>query len=206
MRSPPLTGKTWSPAAAFGFAVLARVEDEAGFLPGPGTRLDRLAKLQGSERTDYVLATAYHTAYVMGLLCAVALQPGRTPPSKFGAYRRAHGSARVILEYLAADDRRPHWCDDLDRLGDRCSDAVAGLLLSIALRRKVGQRDFRAVHELLKCGYTLGLVDTPASSQAAELLDRLTAFASLTLASPYASDVTPASVGAKDGLVASVQH
>jgi hypothetical protein len=47
-------------------------------------------------------------------------------------------------------------------------DVVAGLLLNIALRRKIGQREFAAAHEWLRCGYSRGLVDTPAASQAAE--------------------------------------
>jgi hypothetical protein len=152
----PLTGKGWSAAAAFGFTVLARVEDEAGFLPSQGTRLDRLAALDGAERADYLLATAYHTAYVMGLLCAAALQPGRTPPSEIHENGNARGSASAIMEFIARDDRRPHWCDDFDRLSGRRRDMLAGLLLNIALRRKVGQRDFHAVHELLERGYAWG--------------------------------------------------
>ena len=71
----PLTGRQWSPAAVFGFCVLARVEDTAGFLPAPSTRLQRFQQLQGDRRTEYLLATAYHTAYVMGLLCSAALRP-----------------------------------------------------------------------------------------------------------------------------------
>ncbi|HEX9484141.1 MAG TPA: hypothetical protein VF929_06150 [Gemmatimonadaceae bacterium] len=173
----PLTGKDWSPASAFGFAVLARVEDEAGFLPSPSTRIDRLARLEGSERTDYLLATAYHTAYVMGLLCAAALLPGRSLPSMIGAKRNVRGCASAILELMADDEHRPHWCDDLERLGDRGRDAIAGLLLGIALRRKVAQRDFDAVYELLKRGFALGLTDMPVSSQAAELLERLAVLA-----------------------------
>jgi hypothetical protein len=79
----PLTGKTWSPAATFGLQVLTQVEDKAGFLPSPGTRLDRLNTLQGDERTDYLLATAYHTAYVMGLLSAAALTNGKLHLQEF---------------------------------------------------------------------------------------------------------------------------
>src|SRR6266566_4615138 len=59
----PLTGKSWSPTATFGFRVLARVEDVVGFLPSPATRMQRLNNLRGDERAGYLLATAYHTAY-----------------------------------------------------------------------------------------------------------------------------------------------
>lgn len=78
----PLTGRPWSAAAAFGFRVLARVEDEAGFLPSPSTKLQRLNELKGDERSNYLLATVYHTAYVMGLVCAVALSREKRRPPK----------------------------------------------------------------------------------------------------------------------------
>jgi hypothetical protein len=175
----PLTGKSWSAAAAFGFRVLARVEDEAGFLPAPTTRLNRLNKMQGNERANYLLATAYHTAYVMGLLCAAALQPRRAPPSKIPRSGAAHGSAKLILRFIDADGRSAHWRDELSQLTRPERDATAGLLLNIALRRKISRREFGAVHELLKVGYSLGLSDTPASSQAAEMLERLATFANI---------------------------
>jgi hypothetical protein len=176
----PLTGKSWSAAAAFGFRVLARVEDEAGFLPAPSTCLSRLNTMQGDERANYLLATAYHTAYVMGLLCAAALHPRKAPPSKIRRNATACGSAQKILPFIDADGRSAHWRDEFNRLTEPERDATAGLLLNIALRRKISQRDFGAVHELLKTGYSLGLANTPSLSQAAEMLERLATFANIT--------------------------
>lgn len=173
----PLTGRSWSAAATFGFRVLARVEDEAGFLPAPSTRLQRLNALQGSERTAYLLATAYHTAYVMGLLCAAALQPGRTPPSEISTGVAPSGCADRILRFLEPDHRSSHWWREFNHLKDPERDAIAGLLLNIALRRKTVQRDLSALRELLEVSYAVGLADTPAASQAAELLERLAAAA-----------------------------
>lgn len=178
----PLTGKSWSPAAAFGFRVLASVEDQAGFLPAPSTRLQRLDQLKGDDRTDYLLATAYHTAYVMGLLCGAALQPGKAPPSKIPCNAATRGGASAILQFLHADGQSAHWQDEFCQLTDQERDAIAGLLLNIALRRKIRQRAFGAVHKLLEVAYAFGLADAPASSQAAELLGRLAAFADITRA------------------------
>lgn len=175
----PLTGKRWSAAAAFGFLVLARVEDKAGFLPVPSTRLERINKLQGDERTDYLLATAYHTAYVMGLLCAATLDAGGPPPAKIQARGSVRGSGKTILKFLEADGRNAHWWEELDQLNELERDAIAGLLLNMALRRKIKQREFGAVHELLKTGYALGLANNPAASQAAEMLERLATFAKI---------------------------
>lgn len=177
----PLTGKSWSAAAAFGFRVLARVEDKVGFLPAPNTRLKRLNELEGDRRTDYLLATAYHTAYVMGLVCAGALQPGRTPPSAIPRRTAvARGSADRILDTLNADRRDAHWRDELDQLTPGERDALSGFLLTIALRRKIHQHDYDAVARLLREGHHLGLTDTPVASQSAEMLERLAMFAEST--------------------------
>ncbi|HEY2094025.1 MAG TPA: hypothetical protein VGJ81_19300 [Thermoanaerobaculia bacterium] len=173
----PLTGRSWSPAAAFGFRVLANVEDEAGFLPAPTTRLERAGELEGRQRTNYLLATAYHTVYVMGLLCAASLQPGRTPPASIPSRRVPRGASERILAILDADGRETHWCNELARLTPVEQDTIAGWLLSIALRRKTRQRDFHGVATLLREGTLLGLTDTPIASQSAEMLDRLALFA-----------------------------
>ncbi len=169
----PLTGTSWGPAAAFGFRVLTHVEDQAGFLPSTSTRLDRLNKLQGDDRTKYLLATAYHTAFVMGLLCAAALQPGRAPPTAIRSASPAAGLARLVLARLDADRRRPHWRDEIDLLSQSERDSLAGMLLAIALRRSVVQRDFGGLYELLQLGAAAGLTEGPVASQAAELLTRL---------------------------------
>jgi hypothetical protein len=169
----PLTGRSWSAAALFGFRILAHIEDEAGFLPAPSTRLERLNSLEGSERSAYLLATAYHTVYVMGLLCAAALQPGRTPPTGISTNNVTSGSTTEILRFLEPGDRSAHWWGEFDRLAAPERDAIAGLLLNIALRRKAVQRDFGGMRKLLEVAYSVGLADGPAPSQAAELLERL---------------------------------
>jgi uncharacterized protein DUF6895 len=176
----PLTGKSWSAVAAFGFRVLAHVEDKAGFLPAPSTRLQRLNQLHGNHGTDYLLATAYHTTYVMGLLCATALRTGRTPPKRIPTERVvARGSANIILHLLDREGFNPHWREEIEELSDLERDAIAGFLLSVALRRKVKNRELSGVHQLLKSAYAWGLADTPVASQAAEMLERLTTFASI---------------------------
>lgn len=180
----PLTGKTWSAAAAFGFHVLADVEDQVGFLPTPATRLDRLNALQGEARGEYLTATAYHTAYVMGLLCAAALGDERAPPLRIPLQAVAPGSAAMVKRFLDDGSRRRHWQDLFDRLSIQEHDAVSGLLLMIALHRRIAAHDFAAVAELLGVAVSLGSADTPAASQAAELLDRLSLFSPTARRSP----------------------
>jgi len=54
--------------------------------------------------------------------------------------------------------------------------------LDIALARNVRRCDFGPVHALLKAGYAFGLAGTPAASEAAEMLERLAAFKTVTAA------------------------
>ena len=103
----PLSGKSWSAAAAFAFRVLARVEDKAGFLPTAGTRISEIRAREGVARTRYLLATAYHTAYVMGLLCAACLRPGHAPPIAISVADWKPGSAAQIVRVLDADGECP---------------------------------------------------------------------------------------------------
>src|SRR3974390_199239 len=176
----PLTGKSWSPAASFSFRVLAKVEDTAGFLPASSTRLDHLQKLEGQARRRYLLATAYHTMYVMGLLCAVALQPGRKPPGIISGRGARRGGSEAILQVIDSIENNAHWRDEIETLSREERDAVASLLLNIALIRAMKKRQFTAVQDLLGIADAQGLCDNPCSSQAAEALERLSVFARIT--------------------------
>ena len=121
-------------------------------------------------------ATAYHTAYVMGLLCAAALGHSREPPMRVPLRDAVPGSAAAVAPFLDDGSRRRHWQDALDRLPASDRDSVSELLLAIALHRRIAAHDFAAVARLLGVAVSLGLADTPAASQAAELLDRLALF------------------------------
>ncbi|HTC95402.1 MAG TPA: hypothetical protein VK699_18290 [Terriglobales bacterium] len=175
----PLTGRSWSAASVFGFRVLTQVEDQAGFLPASSTRLARVEKLEGEHRKHYLLATAYHTIYVMGLLCATALQAGRTPPAQIPTNTAVPGGAKMILRFLDTDQRSVHWRDELEKLTEPERDAIAGLLLNIAFRRKITSGQFGALRELLEAAHALGLSGMPAASQTAEMLERLATFAEI---------------------------
>jgi hypothetical protein len=176
----PLTGKAWSAAAAFAFRVIAHVEDKAGFLPTAATRISEIRERDGIERKKYLLATAYHTGYVMGLVCAACLRPGYAPPTAIPVSNAEKPDrAGTILKALDSDGKHPHWRDDFNQLAATETDALAGFLLDIALRRRVAIRDFGGIHDLLRLAYDLDLADTPAASQAAELLQRLAAYSKI---------------------------
>jgi hypothetical protein len=198
----PLAGAPWSAGATFGFRVLAALEDRDGMVPAPGAPPANAGKpenaanaeqrdgtaIAGTPIDDERLARGYHTAYVMGLLCAASLSSGCAPPLQFPAQPSPQaGSADAMLRLLGREGPQPFWQQEFDRLAGTQRDALAGFLLDIGLARTVRRRDFGAVHTLLKTGYAHGLATTPASSQAAEMLERLAMCKCMTGAPPAES-------------------
>ena len=173
----PLLGEAWSDTAAFAFTVLARIEDEVSFLPAPITRLDRYRSLpSGAERTRYAIATIYHTAYVMGLLCAVLLHVShRQAPPLPGVRARTDIDLRAHLDLsgLRPDGQEPHWLADFARLDPAGQAALAPMVLTIALQRAGARHDFARIRLILEEALRIGAADVPAVQQAAALLRRV---------------------------------
>jgi hypothetical protein len=172
----PLTGKRWSAGATFGFAVLAHVEDEVGFLPAASTRVERIQQLGGAKRRQYVLATAYHTAYVMGILCAVALQAGRSPRADIASGTKST-AARTMISSLMEEGAPRHWHKPFASLAAVEQETLSPFLLAMRLHRAVARRDFVAVGTLLKIAHSEGISGDPACGQAAALLHRMSELA-----------------------------
>jgi hypothetical protein len=78
---------------------------------------------------------------------------------------------------IDADGKKTHWREQVNLLNKPERDALAGFLLNVAVHRRVKTRDFSGVHELLGKAYGMGLTNTPSSSQAAEMLERIATFA-----------------------------
>ena len=97
---------------------------------------------------------------------------GFAPPRRLADVGPA-GSWAAIAKFLDDGSRRRHWQDVFDRLSPGQREAASRVLLMIALHRRIAARDFEAVLALLDISIRLGIADTPATSQAAELLDRL---------------------------------
>jgi hypothetical protein len=170
----PLLGCHWSPGATFAFQVLARVEDLAGFLPAPAIRLDHYGSLSDSERTKYAIATTYHTAYVMGLLCSLLLLPGRAPPASVPrrhSARRQH-SGHAVFQLVGRDGHQRHWLDSFARLTDGQQEALDSFMFIMCLRRAVTNRDLSLLQKNLLIGRDNDLLKGPAPQQALELLSR----------------------------------
>lgn len=169
----PLSGARWCASATFGFRVLARVEDQVGVLPAGTTKVDRLNQLQGKERIQYALGTAYHTALVMGLICAASLRPGRAPFIRITGPRVEKSFLDLLLEVLDRD--QGHWQPEFSKLNEPERNTLAPLLLDIAIAQKCRKHDYEAVRNLLRAASKHGMANSTLCGQAAQLLERLAA-------------------------------
>lgn len=173
----PLTGESWSSIATFAFKVLASVEDDAGFLPSAGTRIDKANSLTGERRAGYLLSSAYHTIYVMGLLAAASLKQRRAPPSQLHRVEAMpeRDSDSILSVYHLED--APHWQRIAEQLPREEQNALTELFLIIAVRRAVRVRDFETVHRTLLRALQGDVADGPLWSQASELINRVQVYA-----------------------------
>jgi len=181
----PMLRRRWSTSATVGFAVLASVEDRVGFLPASGISPGRRQAAEGEQQSRYAIATEYHTAYVMGLLCAAALGPGRTPPAcPAPPPRRLYGAAGELMALVADDHPQAHWRKYVTELPPATQDSAAELILHICLRHAAVRRDLGTLVAALHLAERYGLLDTPACHQAAQFLRRTATFAALPQCEP----------------------
>lgn len=167
----PLTGASWGPLATFGFRLLASVADQAGLLPCGNINLSRLTQLEGEERVRYALGTAYHTAYVMGFLCAASLRPGRIPPTKIVGPRFEKACLTRLLRYV--DEDQGHWQAEFSRLKDEEQHVLTPFILDLAIMQKCRRHDYEAMREILSLARDYNIAPSPMCLQAAELLERI---------------------------------
>ncbi len=113
----------------------------------------RLSQLQGEARTRYALGTGYHTAYVMGFLCAASLRAGRTPPANIVGPQCEASCLDRLFRYV--DDDQGHWRSEFTSLAQAEQRALAPLILDVAIVQKCRKHDYQAMSELvsLACEY-----------------------------------------------------
>ncbi len=167
----PLMGAAWSPAAAFAFRVLASIEDQVGVLPCGNVNLAHLAQLEGEERARYALGTAYHTAYVMGFLCAASLRPGRAPPVTIVGPQFDATCLSRLLRYVDVD--QGHWRPEFFSLAEEEGRALIPFVLDVAIMQKCRRRDYQALSEILSLAREFDVAGSPMCRQAFELLERI---------------------------------
>ena len=171
--SYPFLRKEWDDTASFVFAVLAQVEDEVGVLPSLAIDLHEYKKLPDESRKNYVAAVAYHTAYVMGLLCASALRAEAHPRDRLSADNTQTEFANTLIAILKSEPRTPQWLRFVESLEPPQRSACTGLLLDLALRRALRKTRFSEARELIAEAARREIEPTRMCVQAAEMLNRL---------------------------------
>ena len=167
----PLTSAPWIPAATFGLRVLADFEDKVGFLPSANGVPEKYDRLSGSERTKYALAATYHTAFVMGMLCALALRSEWAPPYEIAGILAPMKIIDDLLCFIPDSDTP--WRNTFLNLQPDEKRSLAPFLMDMALLSRVRAHDFSTVEKLLSLAVQSGLSNSPLCAQSAELLSRM---------------------------------
>jgi len=169
----PQLGETWSPAAAFAFGVLAHVEDEVGLLPCGNIDPERLASLEGAERTRYARAASYHTALVMGFLCAVTLRGDAAPPATVSGPEYPDDAWRTFRAMI--NDHPGDWLPVFDRTSEPERRSMAPMLCALVITQAMRQQNFAAMHEAIQVARRFALPAQPLEAAATDLLRILSA-------------------------------
>ena len=163
----------WTASAAFCFQLLARVQGELGFLPGPEFEAGGGHASAGQAARRHVHETSYHTTYVMGMLCACCLSTGRLPPPEVPAARAPAGIGKAAQALFEQSGFRPEWLTATDSLRPPQLDSLAPLLLTALARHAKGQLDAALMRAILELAHHHSYVSPPAVHQTVSLLRRL---------------------------------
>jgi len=175
----PMLRVPWDATASFAFEVLASVQDEHRFLPGPEYSPCDLATHSPAQRDEAMFRTSYHATFVMGMLCAVALRRGCAPSQRSADAPANAGATDELLQLMAPSSREPRWLQEL-ALADRPRrDALAPFVLSIVLRRSAANHAIDRLRSALEAGLQRDWADGPSARQALGLLRRVTSLARL---------------------------
>jgi hypothetical protein len=171
LMSWPELRASWSPAATFAFRVLAFVEDAVGVLPCGNVDLDRLGELGEVERTRYARATAYHTAFVMGFLCAASLRHSSLPTTTIEGHQYPDAAWQTFFARIDGD--QGHWLQVFLECADSERRVLAPLLCNFAIVQKLRRRDFEGLHDVLMLATRFELPEHPLRTRSVDVLSAL---------------------------------
>jgi hypothetical protein len=189
----PLLGKPWSATAVFAFRVLAAVEDREGFLPVLGMDLSHHRALPAEARAEYMLAHSYHSAYVMGFLCAAALRAVPALPADVPERARrapAAGAAWAVQRLFDSNDAESCWQAQFGSLRERQRDTLAPFVLAVLLRRAAGRGDIARLRKALQVAVDFDMAAGVVPTHAAALLRRSQLLAAQRPRKPLAAPCT----------------
>jgi hypothetical protein len=167
----PFLGKRLCESAAFVFRLLMAVEDEAGLLPGGTTNPERLRNMTDQPRRLYAIATSYHTAYVMGMLCASLLRPIRSRPTPVRRNNCSDLDDIIFDGDLTLD--QPDVRQVLATLAPHEYDKLGAFRLDLAIAQAVRRGQYGPLAELVRRIDASGCATSSLVTHAKALLLRL---------------------------------
>jgi hypothetical protein len=170
----PCLGLPMSNTAYFAFQVLKRVEDDAGILPSLSISMDDIERQPPDTRSAYATAVSYHTAFVMGILCAVLLR--RKPEHGAIAEEPAFlPVTRELLNSLKCGKNNVQWMSNIENQPESMQAEITPFLMDIALFREVRNMKLASARDLLLRAITQGVPGTFFALQVSEALSRIAA-------------------------------
>lgn len=161
--------------AALAWHALERVWDELGFVPGPVFDAAHYRGLRGEAADAYAFQTMYHTNFVAGMLCAVALlEPeAADPPTEEGEGSRME---RLLAHLFAIQGTKATpqaaWLRALPEAPPP-DEALLPVLGDLVLIEAGRRQDWRCLAAALEDLHGWGVGPTPTMLQARWLLDRV---------------------------------
>jgi hypothetical protein len=162
----------FSPVARFAFRVLCDIEDRVGIVPSLALSGEAYRQQSPHASEAYALASSYHPAYVMGLVCAQLLAHPELLQRTQPAPRVTRAVLDFAFEILERAPRRPYWTQVFAQLEETDRLESAPIVVDAALRRAVRAFDLGAAHRLASLAASHDLV-TSTLRQTAELLTRV---------------------------------
>lgn len=159
----PLYALPWRASAGFAMRVLETEFFAHGFLPGPTYDVGQREHLDLAAAEAYALRTSVHATLSFGILSALMW----ARPVKADADA---GDPPVHVPELVASGRR--WEATYDDLRPQARDALAPMIVTLAIRRARDEGDVPGVGSALEAALALERTDCLAAQQAGGLLRR----------------------------------
>lgn len=173
-----LTGKPFSAKALFALHCLVKIEARVGFLPAPNLNPGMIEEREPDERRTYIYSVNYHTAFVMGLLCAGLLaqvSPHDTVASE--VIHNVEWGAMLKRELNAG--KHAHWMDYYKSLDASQQEVLMPWLYETLLVRMLRDYRYDAVEKLLSNAKGTAFENALIYRQAASLLERIALMAKI---------------------------
>ena len=137
-------------------------------LPCGNVDVAHLDRLEPDERSRYARATAYHTAFVMGFLCAASLHDRSRPPTTIDGRRYPDATWMGFLAHV--DDDQGHWLDVFADCDNSEKAVLAPMLCHFAIHQTLRRRDYRAFRDVLVLAREADLPEHPLRTRATDVL------------------------------------